>query len=117
MGNAAKAPAPAPSDQMGVWFQKTDGKIFTMNCGNFLYREAGPQEGGPIILTLLKESDRKSPTNEPFMIITRVMEFEAGEPFDADADAAARAERMARRSLPDEDRPIPGRPAGLMPSA
>lgn len=76
MKNAAMTPsAPAIDPRLGIELVKGNGETIRLNCGNFTYREAPVAEGGPIILTLLRLNDRTSDKNEPFMVISRVMEF------------------------------------------
>jgi hypothetical protein len=76
MKNPAQTPDQIRIDpRIGIEFTKADGQKTGINCGNWTYREAGANEGGPIILTLLRKADRKDPDNEPFMVISRVIEF------------------------------------------
>lgn len=116
MGGAAviKPPkAAAEADMLGVRIVKHDGKVYTINAVQYAFREAPIQEGGPIILHLLKEKDRASATNEPVMILTRVIEFEITDAFSTEEVDANKAERM---KTPDAN-PLAGRPVGLVPSA
>lgn len=76
MKNAAMTPsAPAIDPRLGIEIVKANGETIRLNCGNFTYRESPVAEGGPIILTLLRLNDRNSEKNEPFMVLSRVMEF------------------------------------------
>lgn len=77
MKNAAMMPDPAAAIEarLGIEFVKADGTTIRLNAGNFTYREAPVAEGGPIVLTLLRLGDRADAKNEPFMVISRIIEF------------------------------------------
>ena len=58
-----------------IAFQTTDGKDYEMNCGNYTFERVGAHDGGPIILTLLRDKDRKSETNEPILVMSGVRSY------------------------------------------
>lgn len=73
--NAAEA-APAPKHfAKTLAVQTMDRRWHTLHCGNYTYQRCPANEGGPIMLTLLRDEDRQSADNEPLHMVGGVMSF------------------------------------------
>lgn len=73
--NAATTKSKAGEFPMLVVFKTMDNKWHRIRCGTYTYEHKAAHEGGPVMLTLLRGTDRTDASNEPMHMMGGVVSF------------------------------------------
>jgi hypothetical protein len=66
---------PTEAERIHVLYWGRDQIMYCQPCGNYLYREAPAADGGPIVLTLLRYTDRQDSRNDPLAVLSGQLGF------------------------------------------